>query len=314
MKELLRQKVKLLNDYFTTNVFLLGVVFITAWPLLLWTVPYFSKWNWPVLGGSYSGYVISFIFFVVVLLYVVKRIRILIYGMMALMAFGLGVSTLYGQYSYKDLVKDYFGLVSDLQNQSQLVSVMSSDHEPFINAIKLQELISEKSAVTRKFAVKAATKHFQDKIESPSDRKMIQYLSVFKEINSKWVYVADPEGEEYFASPHETIEQLSIDGKFNGDCDDHAILMAASLKFVGATVRLVRTPTHVYPELKISGEEALNKMVNFIRREAFKQEAFTNSIFYHTDPEGNIWMNFDYTNNYPGGRFLDDNIVGILEF
>ena len=314
MKELLRQKARLLSDYFTTNVFLLGIVIAAAWPLLLWTVPYFSKWNWPILGGSYAGYVFAFAFFVFLLLYVVKRIKMLIYGLVVFMALGLGISTMYGQYGYKDLMKDYFGLVSDLQNQSQLVSVMSSDREPFINAIKLQELINETSVTTRNFAVKAATKHFQNKIEKPSQRKLIQYLSVFKEINSKWVYVADPEGEEYFASPHETIQHFAIDGKFNGDCDDHAILMAASLKFVGAKVRLVRTATHVYPELKISNKTELDKIVDLIRKVVFKHEAYSNSIFYHTDPEGDIWLNFDYTNSYPGGRFLDNDIVGILEF
>ena len=123
----------------------------------------------------------------------------------------------------------------------------------------------------------------------------------------------DPEGEEYFASPDETIQQLTVDGKFNGDCDDHAILMAASLKFVGAKVRLVRTPAHIYPELKISDKRDLDRIVKLIRKDLFKSESYGSSIYYHTDPEGNIWLNLDYTNRYPGGKFLDDEIVGILD-
>jgi hypothetical protein len=136
---------------------------------------------------------------------------------------------------------------------------------------------------------------------------------VFKEINSNWVYVEDPEGEEYFAKPEETIQLFAIDGKFGGDCDDHAILMAASLKYIGAKVRLVRTPTHIYPELKVGDKRELDRMVQLIRSELFINESYGNSIFYHTDPAGDIWLNFDYTNGYPGGKFLDDKIIGILE-
>lgn len=314
MKELWKKRRKIITDYLTTNVFLMGIVLLVSWPLLLWVVPVFNRWGWPVLGSSNIGYAITFVFMVLAMLYVVKRIKLLIYTISLVILVGLGVTSLRGKYDYKDLVREYLSMVGNLQNKSQLVSVMSSEYEPFVDAARLRELINEKSADTRNFAVKAATKYFRDKIKGPSDRKLIQYLSVFKEINSKWVYVEDPEGEEYFASPFETIKQLSIDQKFNGDCDDHAILMAASLKFVGAKVRLVRTPTHVYPELKIATKKDLKQMVKLIRTETFNGEAYGNSIFYHTDPNGIIWLNFDYTNKYPGGKFLDDNIVGILEF
>ncbi len=314
MKEFWKKRKGLISGYFTTNIYLMGVVLLVSWPLLLWAVPLFNKWGWPILGSTNTGYAVTFILLIMSMLYVVKRVKLLIYILSGAVFLGLTYTTISGNFSYKDMVKEYISMVGNLQNKSQLVSVMSSQYEPFVDAAQLRELISEKSSETRNFAVKAATKHFQDVINSPKDRKLIQYLSVFKEINSKWVYVADPEGEEYFASPHETIKQLSIDEKFNGDCDDHAILMAASLKFVGAKVRLVRTPTHVYPELKIDNKNELRRIVDFIRSSTFNEEAYGNSIFHHTDPNGVIWLNFDYTNKYPGGKFLDDNIVGILEF
>ncbi len=75
----------------------------------------------------------------------------------------------------------------------------------------------------------------------------------------------DPVGEEYFAAASETISQEQIDGKFNGDCDDHAILMAACLKFVGAEVRLVRTTHHIYPELRVGSKDQLDKAIFLIR-------------------------------------------------
>ena len=34
---------------------------------------------------------------------------------------------------------------------------------------------------------------------------------------------------------------------FSGDCDDHSILMAASVKAIGGTPRLIHTKGHIYP-------------------------------------------------------------------
>ncbi len=312
MRALIHENLNKLKSYFTTNIFLLGFVLTVGYPLLLWIVPILDKSGWSFIS-TYGGYVSVFTLLMILLLYIVKRIKTAIYLLTAILVFMLGISSIKGKYGYKEAVKDYLSLVGDLQNHSQLVSVMASDYEPFINATKLQELVNEKSAETRNFAVKAATKHFQQNLKKSSDRKFIQYLSIFKEINSNWIFVEDPEAEEYFASPDETIQLYNVDGKFNGDCDDHAILMASALKFVGAKVRLVRTPAHIYPEIKIPNKEDLERIVQLIRRDLFKNESYARSIFYHTDPEGNIWLNFDYNNRYPGGDFLDDNIVGILE-
>jgi transglutaminase-like putative cysteine protease len=38
---------------------------------------------------------------------------------------------------------------------------------------------------------------------------------------------------------------------FSGDCDDHSILMAASVRAMGGTPRLIHTKGHIYPEILI---------------------------------------------------------------
>ena len=126
--------------------------------------------------------------------------------------------------------------------------------------------------------------------------------------------VSDPAGTEYFAAASETINQQQIDGKFNGDCDDHAILMAACLKFVGAEVRLVRTTHHIYPELRIGSKNELDKAIFLIRHKLFVKESKSKSVYYHVDQNGVIWLNFDYTGRAPGGKFLQEDIIGVLEF
>jgi hypothetical protein len=190
---------------------------------------------------------------------------------------------------------------------------MAEDYEPFQDANKVAEAVHLEAAQVRKFAVKIGTKHFKQHVDK-ENRVLVQSFSIFKEINNNWVYVSDPVGEEYFASAEETISQQMIDGKFNGDCDDHAILMAACLKYVGSEVRLVRTTHHIYPELKIGNKDQLDKATFLIRHNLFVKESKKKSIYYHVDHNGVIWLNFDYTGRAPGGKFLQEDIVGILEF
>jgi hypothetical protein len=60
-------------------------------------------------------------------------------------------------------------------------------------------------------------------------RTLIQCFAVFKEIN-RWNYVSDPKTETIATAS----ESLSY---FSGDCDDHSILMAASV--MRGTPRLI---------------------------------------------------------------------------
>jgi hypothetical protein len=65
-------------------------------------------------------------------------------------------------------------------------------------------------------------------------RTLIQCFAVFKEINSRWNYVSDPKDGDYIATASESR-------LFSGDCDDHSILMAASVRAIGGTPRLIHT-------------------------------------------------------------------------
>jgi hypothetical protein len=68
------------------------------------------------------------------------------------------------------------------------------------------------------------------KIKGYSDyRTLIQCFAVFKEINSRWNYVSDPKDGDYIATASESLSY------FSGDCDDHSILMAASVRAIGGT-------------------------------------------------------------------------------
>ena len=137
---------------------------------------------------------------------------------------------------------------------------------------------------------------------------MIQCFAVFKEINSQWNYVNDSKGKEYIAFASESLQH------FSGDCDDHAILMAACIKAIGGTPRIIHTGGHLYPEMLIGDKNDLESAIFFIKKDLFAIESKDQQIHYHIDERGHIWLNLDYTATYPGGKFMSDEILGALTF
>ena len=90
-------------------------------------------------------------------------------------------------------------------------------------------------------------------------------------------------------------------------------MMAALIKAVGGEVRLIRTANHMYPEVKVCSYEQFPDIIDLIKNRLFFKESLGNRIYYHLDEWNNIWLNFDYTNIYPGGAFMEDEIIGIME-
>jgi hypothetical protein len=163
------------------------------------------------------------------------------------------------------------------------------------------------NADVRNYAVSAATKNFDGIATDEKEQVLIQSFSVFKEINSKWKYVADPKGQEYIATAAESLEH------FSGDCDDHAVLMAAAIKAIGGEVRLIRTRAHIYPELFVGDNQRMQRVEYLIRNKLFKGTVGDQPLFHHTDDDGGIWLNLDYTRKYPGGEIMDEQIIGIIQ-
>ena len=131
-------------------------------------------------------------------------------------------------------------------------------------------------------------------------------LTPLKEINNNWNYVSDPKGREYIADASESLLY------FSGDCDDHSILMAACVKAIGGTPRLIHTGGHIYPEILIGDKADLETVNYLIKMVLFVKESKGKQIHYHIDERGQVWLNLDYTSNYPGGPFMSEEILGAL--
>lgn len=177
---------------------------------------------------------------------------------------------------------------------------------PFPNKSKIINAIEYQNPKVRNFAIMATNEHFKG-IKGYSDyRTIIQCFAVFKEINSRWNYVNDPKQGDYIATASESLQF------FSGDCDDHSILMAAAVRSIGGTPRLIHTKGHIYPEILIGSLIDLEKVNYLIKNVLFTKETQGKKLHYHIDERGQIWLNLDYTAKYPGGPFMYEEILGAL--
>lgn len=214
-------------------------------------------------------------------------------------------------YNLGNIILDYKNLVTiswDTRDHKEkdlyLIKpdIFDSGIEKAANGLKSK--INPKDSLTRNFAVKHAIEFFDDYHKKYGPK--VRYLSLFKYINNNFKYVADPDRDEYFASPAETIEN-----GLGGDCDDHTILMISAMKAIGAKCRMVLTENHVYPELYCGDKKNFNEMQEAITH-LFAAEHF--SGLYFREESGNYWINLDYTARYPGGPYVDNKAYAIVEF
>lgn len=223
--------------------------------------------------------------------------------------FVLLYGTLFGEYGFYRVYDDYRSMMYTMGDNPYPQDIIIDKLLPFPNKFKVIKAIDFTNPKVRNFALSATTKHFQEakRIHGYSEyRSIIQSFAVFKEIKSKWNYVSDPIGNNYIATASETLQH------FSGDCDDHAILMAAGVKAVGGIPRLIHTNAHIYPEIYIGTKRDLENIIFLIHKVLFVSESKGKQIHYHIDERGHIWLNLDYTGTYPGGKFMSEEILGQL--
>ncbi|MBK7383027.1 MAG: hypothetical protein IPI81_06780 [Flavobacteriales bacterium] len=274
--------------------------FLLVRPLLLEVGP-ISRWD-PIMTQF-----VLFLVLLIAFITLVQRFQRVVFGVLVAALLSLTVTTISGTFGFGDLVGGYAGVMGMLRETSNDLPMAAGRFAPFHDAFHLRRLVEQAGPEVRKAAVRMATAHFTKVKVEPEDNTLVQSFSVFKEINGRWRYVSDRKGGEYFASPAESQELMA------GDCDDHAVLMAACIKAIGGEVRLVRTNGHIYPELKVGDDARLARATELIRKELFVKEARNAPLHHHTDRNGMHWINLDYTRPYPGGELMDEGIIGILD-
>lgn len=228
-----------------------------------------------------------------------------IYGFIGSFVVVMAMLQLLNIYSFQQMKQSYFDLINYVENNPIELPFMSENQMTIRNAAAIKAAVDYENPKLRNFAVAASTKYFNEKGYYSTYGNIIRYFSVFKVIN-EWDYVPDPKGLDYFAPASQSINLMA------GDCDDHAIVMAAAIMAIGGEARLVHTKKHLYPEVNVGKKKDLSKIYYLVKRLLFYKESMGNQLFYHIDKEDNIWLNFDYTGKYPGAKFMDQQIIGLL--
>lgn len=214
--------------------------------------------------------------------------------------------TLSGKYGFQSVFEDYRSMVYTMSEDPYPQDIIISKLLPFPNKSKILDAIEFQNPRIRNFAIMATSKHFREVKGYYDIHTIIQSFAVFKEINSRWNYVSDPKGRDYIAKATESLQYLS------GDCDDHSVFMAACIKSIGGTTRLIHTKGHIYPELYIGTQKDLEQINYAIKKVLFPAESKNQTLNYHIDERGDVWLNLDYTAKYPGGPFMNEEILGAL--
>ena len=278
---------------------------------VLITIPAFIIAHNNLIAVDWVYHIDRIILFIIILIIIqlilrafrrVTLISVIVYCI--LLIFG----TLSGRYGFQNVFEDYRSMLYTMEENPYPQDIIISKLMPFPNKSKIIDAVEYQNPKVRDFALMAIDKHFKKTRGYNDYFIIIQSFAIFKEINRNWRYVSDPKGHDYIASATESLKYLS------GDCDDHSILMVACIKSIGGTMRLIHTKGHIYPEIYIGKERDLERINYIIKKYLFPTETNRKPIHYHIDERGNIWLNLDYTAKYPGGPFMNEEILGALTF
>lgn len=291
-----------INNSWSQRILAFIVSLLLGIPLFILAYRVFEELRWPY----HLDKIILFLLIVGILYLFLKWLRRFLWYMMIGLLGLLIIGSVTGQFGFNRVVTGYKALLFELLYKPLPENATIRINRPFPNKNNIEKAINYREPSVRNFAVKMAGKNFRATQKQSEYRTIIQCFSIFKEIQSRWFYVSDPRSRDYFAKASETIQHLS------GDCDDYTILMCACFKAIGGVPRIMRNPTHLYPELRIGTTHDLNQLNFIIKHDLFKKESKDQILKCHTDIYGQIWMNMDYSASYPGGPFLHKEIDGIL--
>lgn len=293
----------LISNKFRENVSILTLAFFICIPIFI----FFRKNIYYFDAKVPYDKILIFLGLMILFVIIIKIFRKKLAYSISIYLLVFTIGSLQGNYTLFQLINAYKIIFLSDQMQQEEAILEQKTLKPFPNKARVYESVDFLNPKVRNFALYAVNEHFTKASNYAVNRKLIQYFAVFKEINARWNYVNDPKGQEYFATGSESLLY------FSGDCDDHAILMCSAVKSIGGSMRLIHTGKHMYPELLIGTEKDLEIATYLISSELFPKQSKGKTMYFHRDDKGKIWLNLDYTARYPGGPFLGEEVLSILD-
>lgn len=298
----LKAKLQIKKPWDSIIIFVLNI--LIAIPLCIIVHQNLIDPEWPF----HLDRILIFIVIIVAIQLVLRLLKTVLIICIFFYLIALLYGSVFGNYGFNAVYEDYRSMVYTMADDANPQDIIISKLLPFPNKSKIIAAVDYDNPLVRNFALMATTKYFRDVKGYHKQRLMIQCFAVFKEIKNRWNYVNDPKGREYIAAASESLQH------FSGDCDDHAILMAAAIRAVGGTPRIIHTGGHLYPEMLVGTKADLETANYLIKEVLFAQESRGKEVHYHIDERGQVWLNLDYTATYPGGPFMSEEILGALTF
>lgn len=298
----LKTKLQIKKPWDSIIIFVLNI--LIAIPLCIIVHQNLIDPEWPF----HLDRILIFIVIIVAIQLVLRLLKTVLIICIFFYLIALLYGSVFGNYGFNAVYEDYRSMVYTMADDANPQDIIISKLLPFPNKSKIIAAVDYDNPLVRNFALMATTKYFRDVKGYHKQRLMIQCFAVFKEIKNRWNYVNDPKGREYIAAASESLQH------FSGDCDDHAILMAAAIRAVGGTPRIIHTGGHLYPEMLVGTKADLETANYLIKEVLFAQESRGKEVHYHIDERGQVWLNLDYTATYPGGPFMSEEILGALTF
>jgi heme/copper-type cytochrome/quinol oxidase subunit 4 len=297
----LKEKLRIKSPWDSIIIFILSILFTI--PVFIIAHQKLIDFNWPFQMDR----ILMFILITTIFHFVLKAMRRITLISLIIYLVTLLYGTVFGGYGFISVFEDYRSMIYAMSENPNPQDLIVSKLLPFPNKYKIIKAVEYDNPKIRNFAIRATSKYFK-KVKGYNEYfTLIQCFAVFKEINTNWNYVSDPKGRDYIAKATETLPYLS------GDCDDHSIFMSACIKSIGGIPRLIHTKGHIYPEIYIGDKKSDLEAINYlIKKELFPQESKGQVLHYHIDERGKIWLNLDYTAHYPGGPFMNEEILGAL--
>lgn len=286
------------------SVIILGLNILISIPVFIIMHQNFVDPGWPFRIDR----ILLFLTLIVAVQLILRKLQTVVIIFLGIYILGLLFGSMFGSYGFNAVFEDYRSMIYTMSDNPNPQDIIISRLLPFPNKSRTIDAVNYNNPRVRNFALLATTKHFRDIKGYHKQRQLIQCFAVFKEVRNRWNYVNDPKGREYIAFASESLQH------FSGDCDDHAILMAASVRAIGGTPRIIHTGGHLYPEILIGDRTDLETANYLIKEVLFTEESRGKEVHYHIDERGQIWLNLDYTATYPGGPFMSEEILGELTF
>lgn len=299
------------EDGWLSGMIIYILAFLLAIPFAIVAYDFISfglrSLNVEVLTDPKLSFGIGLVIGYLLAVYMLRSLKPLVFILLTIGVAALSINQFRANgYSFENLYHDYNSMLYAMWDHREGITGIDFDIT-YEKTDQIKQVVDFESPEVRTYSVQAASKYFNEDDLYYKYGDLVRYFSVFKTINESWIYVRDPKGEEYFASTQESMQLMA------GDCDDHTVLMVSCIKAVGGRARMVHVKGHIFPEVNVGPLVDFDRNVAYLVSTLFKDTYDGLQLRGHVDENGEVWLNFDYTSRYPGGPFINDEIIRIEE-